>query len=339
MADYTMADRSMVEQEFDVSGARTGAYRVPAQDAPYPGIMSTALSYFGAASSVALVVGLGIWGYQLTVRDVSEVPVIRAIEGPARVQPDDPGGQLALHQGLAVNNVQAEGEAEGPAPQVILAPEPIDLTTDDVVLAAPQAVEVPVEDELAETVGTVVSLSLEEQQLSVEEQAELLASRLAAGVEPLAPPEDTTTEVATGLERPEIPALDPSVPGVKRSVRPSIRPKVSLANLQQTAAIQAAVQSVQAARQVDLASVATGTRLVQLGAFDERDQAIAAWSDIATRFSDYMDGKQRYIQEATSGGRSFYRLRAVGFDDLNASRRFCAVLVADNTACIPVLAR
>ena len=339
MADYTMADRSMVERDFDAYGAHTGAYRVPAQDAPYPGIMSTALSYFGAASSVALVVGLGIWGYQLTVRDVSEVPVIRALEGPARVQPDDPGGQLALHQGLAVNNVQAEGEAEGPAPQVILAPEPIDLTTDDIVLAAPQVVEAPVEDELAETVGTVVSLSLEEQQLSVEEQAELLASRLAEGVEPLAPLDDAPTEAVTGLERAEIPALDPSVPGVNRSLRPSIRPKVSLANLQQTAAIAAAVQSVRAARQVDLASVATGTRLVQLGAFDERDQAIAAWNDIATRFSDYMDGKRRLIQEATSGGRSFYRLRAVGFDDLNASRRFCAVLVADNTACIPVLAR
>lgn len=329
----------MADVEFDAYGARAGAYQEQVVPAPYPSMMSTALSYFGAASSIALVVGLGIWGYQLTVRDVSDVPVIRALEGPARVQPDDPGGQLALHQGLAVNNVQAEGEAEGPAPQVILAPEPIDLTTDDVVLAAPAPVEAPVEDDIAEAVGTVVSLSLEEQELSPEEQAALLASRLAEGVEPLAPLDEDPGEVAVNLERPEIPALDPSIPGVKRSLRPSIRPKVDLQNLQQTAAIAAAVQSVQAARTVELASVATGTRLVQLGAFDDRDAALAEWEQIAAQFSDYMDGKQRVVQEAKSGGRVFYRLRAAGFDDLNASRRFCAVLVAENATCIPVLAR
>ena len=78
---------------------------------------------------------------------------------------------------------------------------------------------------------------------------------------------------------------------------------------------------------------------MQLGAFDDREQAVAEWNKIAGNFADYIDGKQRLIQEAKSGGRVFYRLRAVGFDDLNASRRFCAVLVASNAACIPVLAR
>lgn len=332
----------MADVEFDAYGARHTAQSPHDGGTPYPGVMATALSYFGAASSVALIVGLGFWGYQLTVRDVSEVPVIRALEGPARVQPADPGGQLALHQGLAVNNVQSDGQAEGPAPQVILAPEPIDLTTDDVVLAEPVEVDEPLVedvDEVAETIGTVVSLSLEEQQLSVEEQAELLASRLADGVEPLEPSVDATQDVQVTLARPEIPALDPSVPGVKRSQRPLRKPKVDLQNLQQTAAIAAAIQSVQASTELAATTVETGTRLVQLGAFDERDEAIGEWDRIATRFSDYMEGKQRFIQEATSGGRTFYRLRAVGFEDLNASRRFCAVLVAENTACIPVLAR
>ncbi|WP_298297489.1 SPOR domain-containing protein [uncultured Litoreibacter sp.] len=330
----------MAHHDYDAYGAQNEPYggqefQVPA----HPGILSKMMSYVGAASSVALVIGLGIWGYQLTIRDVTEVPVIRALEGPARVKPDNAGGQLAQHQGLAVNTVQAEGEAEGPVPQVILAPEPIDLTNDDIILAAPSETEVVAEDEVAEAIGTVVSLSLEEQNLTVEQQAELLASRLADGVEPLEPLTGEIGEVQTTLARPEVPAVDPSVPGVKRSPRPALRPKVDLQNLQQTAAIAAAVGSVQAITEVDPASIASGTRLVQLGAYDDRETAISEWNKIAGKFEDYIEGKQRLIQEAKSGGRTFYRLRAVGFDDLNASRRFCAVLVAENAACIPVLAR
>jgi hypothetical protein len=324
----------MADVEFDAYGAAYGAET--GQHGGGISILSKALSYLGAFSSVALIVGLVVWGYQLTIRDVTDVPVIRALDGPSRVQPDDPGGQLAQHQGLAVNSVQAEGEAEGPAPQVILAPEPIDLTTEDVVLAAPAEGEV-IEDEVAEAIGTVVSLSLEEQALSVEEQAELIASRLADGTEPIAPVPSEGEVDTKVIDAPS--QIDPSIPGVARSQRPAFRPKVDLKNLQQTAAIAAAVNAVQQTLDVDPGSIESGTRLVQLGAFDDAATAEAEWDKIAAEFKDYMEGKQRLVQEAKSGGRTFYRLRAVGFDDLNASRRFCAVLVASNAACIPVLAR
>ena len=126
---------------------------------------------------------------------------------------------------------------------------------------------------------------------------------------------------------------------MRRSLRPSQRPRVQLASLQQETAIAAAVNAVLASAEIQPTDIAAGTRLVQLGAYDERELAIAEWDKIAAQFNEYIDGKQRVIQEAKSGGRTFYRLRAVGFEDLNASRRFCAVLVAANAACIPVLAR
>ena len=80
-----------------------------------PSIFGAVFTWTGALMSVALIDGLGVWGYQLAVRDVSGVPVVRALEGPMRVAPDDPGGEQAEHQGLAVNNVAAEGVAAGPA--------------------------------------------------------------------------------------------------------------------------------------------------------------------------------------------------------------------------------
>jgi len=334
----------MADMEYGAYQAQSEAYDNgrDAQVAYHSGLLSKTMSYVGALSSVALVLGLGVWGYQLTMRDVSDVPVIRALEGPARVQPDDPGGQLAQHQGLAVNDVQAEGEAAGPAPQVILAPAPIDLTPEDTEIVATLDIAEP-QDDLAEAVGTVVALSLEEQDLTVEERAELLASRLAEGVDPIEPVEGPVGEVVTRLAAPELLLLDTTVPGVASSQRPLERPKFDLSNLQQTSAAAspstAVAAAVAEALDVPPSAVVSGTRLVQLGAFDDREAAIKEWDKIAANFTDYMDGKQRLIQEAKSGGRVFYRLRAVGFEDLNASRRFCAVLVASNSACIPILAR
>ncbi|MEZ5884853.1 MAG: SPOR domain-containing protein [Paracoccaceae bacterium] len=57
------------------------------------------------------------------------------------------------------------------------------------------------------------------------------------------------------------------------------------------------------------------------------------------QFGALMEGKQRVIQEASSGGRVFYRLRVHGFDDLAAARRFCAALVAEQANCIPAAVR
>ena len=112
-----MADRDFAE------------YGVPA--AHGPGRAQRLVQMAGAASSVALVVALGLWGYRLAVRDIAGVPVIRALEGPARVAPEDPGGAIADHQGLAVNDVVAEGAAAPPAERLVLAPKPVELTLED----------------------------------------------------------------------------------------------------------------------------------------------------------------------------------------------------------------
>ena len=45
------------------------------------------------------------------------------------------------------------------------------------------------------------------------------------------------------------------------------------------------------------------------------------------------------VQSAQSGGRTFYRLRAHGFAGEDDARRFCAALLAENAACIPVAQR
>ncbi len=56
------------------------------------------------------------------MRDVSGIPVVRAMEGDMRVLPDNPGGGVAAHTGLSVNEVAAMGEAGGPEDRLVLAP-------------------------------------------------------------------------------------------------------------------------------------------------------------------------------------------------------------------------
>ena len=75
------------------------------------GRFGRAINLAGAACSVGLIVGLAVWGYKLAVRDVSGIPVVRALEGPLRIAPENPGGAVTLNQGLSVNAVAAAGTA------------------------------------------------------------------------------------------------------------------------------------------------------------------------------------------------------------------------------------
>ena len=63
------------------------------------GVARLAMNWIGAIASVALVIGLVYWVFNLGTRDPNDIPIIRAMEGPARTQPENPGGTQANHQG------------------------------------------------------------------------------------------------------------------------------------------------------------------------------------------------------------------------------------------------
>ena len=291
----------------------------------------------GALVSLALVIGIGVWGYELLVRDVSGIPIVRAVSGDMRVRPEEPGGETAQHQGLSVNAVAAEGTAAKPADRLILAPRPIDLEDEDQVMPAAMVADAPQEEAVAPTV-----LDADEVTAALESgNVEALVAQLTAGVAPLADLGETTEEVAasvaeavvaevTAAERQVAALLD--APGVQQSPRPRIRPVVM-------AMAQPVAATAPVTDEADAASLPAGTRLAQLGAFDSPEVARAQWDQLQTRFDAYLAGKTRIVQKATSGGRVFYRLRAMGFEDIADARRFCSALVAENADCIPVVTR
>ena len=308
----------------------------------------------GAATSLALLVGVVVWGYKLAVRDVSGVPVIRAIEGPFRIAPEDPGGELASHVGLAVNQVAGTGSAAPGPEQVMLAPDPQDLSDEDMTMAAvgplpdpaanapaplPEAAPAPAPVPDASGAPKPGAAATEGEALPEGEEAAAAEATGTEGTGTVAPTAEDETAAAASTPLVIIPE---TVPGVKLSPRPLARPETDLAAEAAAAAVARAMGGEVApsgTEEIDPANLPEGTRLAQIGAFETPDLARAEWDRVAERFGSLMDGKRRVIQEAASGGRTFYRLRVEGFADVDEARRFCAALVAEQTNCIPTLVR
>ncbi|WP_417257430.1 SPOR domain-containing protein [Celeribacter sp.] len=287
-----------------------------------------AAQWAGAAISFALVLTLGVWGYKQMVRDVSGVPVIRAMSESARSVPEDPGGQLAMHQGLAVNSVTADGSAAAPADSLILAPKPIALTDEDQPMGE------------IEPEATLVSYTPETNAYAVPADEGL--TQIAVDVDPLEL--DAVEPVSASVE------LEPEAdlgPEIVVSPMPKPRP-VRLAAAQTNTTIKTDASpsldgvagdifaAIGATEEVSPADVSADTPMVQLGAFPKRDSAVMEWDRLSTKFADFMEGKKRVVAEATSGGKPFYRLRAIGFENTEDSKRFCAALNAMKTGCVPV---
>ena len=124
----------MADADHDFGGGFPSGTQVPrhgAREAMTSARVQRSVNLAGAATSIALVLGLGFWGYKLAVRDVNSVPVIQALDGPMRVSPADPGGEVADNQGLAVNTVAAVGIAAPPPEKLVLAPRPVELAPED----------------------------------------------------------------------------------------------------------------------------------------------------------------------------------------------------------------
>jgi hypothetical protein len=322
------------------------------------------VNYLGAAVSLALIVGVAVWGYRIVVRDVTGVPVVRAMDGPMRQAPETPGGDIALNTGLSVNTIAAMGEAAPPEDRLVLAPPQLGLSEADLeaqpmaeadevlasATAGPEVTEpVALEDEGAGAlaIATAPETVADAPQIAetlTDEQVQALADSIAAGTAPL-------TDLAAGTDAPVEVSVEgvageemiaASVPGLAQSRRPAARP-ASLATTVEAAAPPAAADSAPPDAavpvQVTTAAIPSGTNLVQLGAFESPEIAAAEWTRLEGRFADYMAGKDQVIQQATSGGRTFFRLRAMGFTDLSDARRFCSALVAEDAACIPVVVR
>jgi hypothetical protein len=285
------------------------------------GLMRLAISWMGAIASIALIVGLVYWVFQLGTRNPNDIPIIRAMEGPARTQPENPGGSQANHQGLAVNKVQSDGTAEETAETVVLAPQQPALTAEDLAQDALAKIQ-PVMRPVTEIIKPETTPQQDVEQAII----------AAVKEEPKPTVQDPTLATESIVITNQSIVISASKYAPLQSPMPKGRPEGLLTRIN-------AATAVASQPRADLSSVPVGTRLVQLGAYDSAKIATQEWDRLIGKHGDLLEGKQRLIQVASSGGREFYRLRALGFDTAEDSRNLCSALLARGTPCIPVTAR
>jgi len=326
----------MADADHDFSGGfshrEAAAPRQGAKGAMATVKVQRTVNIAGAATSLALVVGLGFWGYKLAVRDVNGVPVIQALDGPMRIAPADPGGEVADNQGLAVNTVAAVGIAAPPPEKLVLAPRPVELAPEDTpglgATPMPGLSEASAPTELL-TGNPDLALAADPSTESANPTEVAVDAALAEALGEIPSDAAVVDDVTLADEMDE--------PAPEGAITVSPRPKARPGRREATApAAPTEATAMAAVNEVDPATIAPGTRLVQFGTFDTAEEARAEWVRLQGRFGELMAAKAMVVQPAESGGRTFYRLRAHGFDGEDDARRFCSAFVSENAVCIPV---
>ena len=280
----------------------------------------------GAAVFVGLVGAMALWSYRLGTRDATEVPIIRAMEGPARLQPEDPGGLQAAHQGLEVNAVLSGQPAPVPRERTPLEPAPPALAEEDgplgeLVVAAPASLPDAAEGEdlrMPEAEAQEVLAALE---IGLAPDLGGAPAEADAPVEADLLPEGTTSAMRP-LGRPS------------NLVRATAKAPAAAPKAQPKAATAVPAPGVAQAREVG--SVSPGSRLVQLGAYDSEAITRQAWAQLVAKNGDLLGSKSLYVERTTSNARVFYRLRVAGFENTEQTRVMCEALRARSIDCIPV---
>ena len=281
--------------------------------------------WVGAALSLSLLTGAIGWSYQLIVRDINQIPIVRAQLGPLRVAPDDPGGLTAANQGLSVTQL-AVNERPLLSDEIFLAPAAEILSEENVTLQISEENSSIMNKEKLSTLEVSAENSLELKVLPEQTATEVASSSEAVLSTAAFSPKKLEIDNAVSLALSLTNGADSSFSSLRPKIRPVILNQIQTLN------------NVQLATNELFATLPIGSAVVQLGAFESKSLAQIEWQRLKALLGPVLASKKMLVQKAESGGKVFYRLRAVGFDDLSDARQFCSA-VNDKAGCIPVVTR
>ena len=279
----------------------------------------------GAALSLFLLAGAIGWSYQLIVRDVNQIPIVRAQLGPLRVAPDNPGGLTAANQGLSVTQL-AVNEKPLLSNEIYLAPAAEILNEENLALKVKEEYESNKVDGAFEIkeVNAENSMNLE----ALPDQKEVDSRSNDVGVLSKAAFSQKKIEIENAVSLALSITNDPDKS--LSWLRPKIRPVGFYRN--------GNITEDQIVSNEPMPKLPIGSAVVQLGAFDSKSLAESEWQRFEKILGSILIPKKMVVQKAESGGKIFYRLRASGFSDISDARQFCTA-ISDKVACIPVVMR
>ena len=279
----------------------------------------------GAALSLFLLAGAIGWSYQLIVRDVNQIPIVRAQLGPLRVAPDNPGGLTAANQGLSVTQL-AVNEKPLLSNEIYLAPAAEILNEENLALKVTEEYESNKVDGAFEIkeVNAENSMNLE----ALPDQKEVDSRSNDVGILSKAAFSQKKIEIENAV------SLALSITNKPDKSLSWLRPKIRPVGFYRNGNIT----EDQIVSNEPMPKLPIGSAVVQLGAFDSKSLAESEWQRFEKILGSILIPKKMVVQKAESGGKIFYRLRASGFSDISDARQFCTA-ISDKVACIPVVTR
>ena len=279
----------------------------------------------GAALSLFLLAGAIGWSYQLIVRDVNQIPIVRAQLGPLRVAPDNPGGLTAANQGLSVTQL-AVNEKPLLSNEIYLAPAAEILNEENLALKVKEEYKSNKVDGAFEIkeVNAENSMNLE----ALPDQKEVDSRSNDVGVLSKAAFSQKKIEIENAV------SLALSITNDSDKSLSWLRPKIRPVGFYRNGNIT----EDQIVSNEPMPKLPIGSAVVQLGAFDSKSLAESEWQRFEKILGSILIPKKMVVQKAESGGKIFYRLRASGFSDISDARQFCTA-ISDKVACIPVVTR
>ena len=309
-----------------------------------------AISWAMGCLSLFACIGFIAWGVELTQRDPSQLPAIRAPEGEARRLPKELGQRAVKFQELQINQIGASNGIDGNQP-IVLAPAPEELP-DDVTPARvnetffqadPQPIQfTSVNDDtaardevhkfvLTENQGDLSNIARIQSpntaisdtnptltSLNGEVQSDNLTSSLSQSKAISDSLNKTDTRLA--LQSSSIPQLRPSA--LKRNP-PS----------KQENASQNSSPSFKNGR---IETAPKDAKIVQLGAYETEEMAISMWTIFKNRHRELLKDRSYYIEKTVKNSKTYYRLRTFGFKERAEARSFCKTVAALQTPCIAI---
>jgi hypothetical protein len=248
---------------------------------------------------------------QGVARGRGETPVLTAANGPERVAPQDGGGNVP-YQGFKIYEQPAPPDDSAEAPAAAAAkPAPVAVTP-----APPPPV--------------------------VKAEAPPAPKPAPAKIEPApvkpapakteTPPKSVAALIQQANSEPVKPAPAPKAPPPAAKPAPAPAQATgaprSLTPPQQVAANAPAKLAAPAA-------AASGSYMLQIGAFKSQAEAAAAWKTYQGKHAALLSGYSDNVQQADLGEKgTWYRLRIGGFADKEVATALCDRLKADGGACM-----
>ena len=279
----------------------------------------------GAALSLFLLAGAIGWSYQLIVRDVNQIPIVRAQLGPLRVGPDNPGGLTAANQSLSVTQL-AVNEKPLLSDEIYLAPAAEILNEENLALKVTEEDESNKVDGAFEIKEVNADNSMNSESLPDQKEVDSKSNDVGVLSKVVFSQKKIEIENAVSLALSITNDPDKSLSWL----RPKIRPAGFYRNGNKT--------EDQIVSNEPMPKLPIGSAVVQLGAFDSKSLAESEWQRFEKILGSILIPKKMVVQKAESGGKIFYRLRASGFSDISDARQFCTA-ISDKVACIPVVTR